>query len=125
LYWETIFDKKFAFVNRGAMKRLHLLIIIGCFGLAVSASAFARDTEPAGVQFDRVANGISLYEAYCADCHKSFAKTTKPQRSVSRLRSSIQHFSEMSNLDFLNNEQLDAIASALSTIPLKAASFKK
>lgn len=85
----------------------------------MSTPVFALDDGHVSDQYGQVANGISLYEEYCADCHMSFIKTTKPQRSVSRLRSSIKHFSAMNSLDFLNNEQLDAIASALNTIPLK------
>ena len=106
------------------MNRLYILIIISYCGLAISASSFADDTKHS-VQSEQVANGISLYEEFCANCHKSFAKTTKPQRSVSRLRSSIKHFPVMSYLDFLNDEQLDALATALRTIPLKEVSLKK
>ena len=66
--------------------------------------------------------GISLYEEYCANCHRPFSRTTKPHTNTSRLRSSIKLFPAMSNLDFLTTEQIDAIASALATINLRQVS---
>jgi mono/diheme cytochrome c family protein len=74
--------------------------------------------EEARIESQKVSTGIFLYEKNCAKCHRSFAKTTKPQRPLNRLRSSIKQFPAMSNLDFLNEEQLKALASALATSPL-------
>ncbi len=76
------------------------------------------------VNLTEIEKGISLYEEFCANCHKSFAKTTKPQRSLSRLRSAIEYIPAKKFLDFLSDEQLEAIASALRTVPLKEASHK-
>ncbi|MGW8313370.1 MAG: hypothetical protein ACWGOL_09085, partial [Desulfuromonadales bacterium] len=50
-------------------------------------------------------------EKYCASCHRPFAQTTKPQRSVGRLRSAIKAFPSMNNLDFLSEMQLEAMSS--------------
>lgn len=107
------------------MNRLFFLMIISCCGLALSSPVFAFESARSGVPSGQVKEGITLYEEYCANCHQSFAKTTKPHRSIGRLRSSIEHFAVMNNLDFLNDEQLEALASALRTIPLKAASLNK
>jgi mono/diheme cytochrome c family protein len=93
--------------------------------MAVSLPAFANDTGRDQNRFEQVAYGISLYEEHCANCHQGFAETTKPQRSVERLRSSIEHFPVMNSLDFLNPQQLDAIAEALNTVPLKEAALSK
>ena len=107
------------------MNRLYILIIIIFCGLAISASSFADDTKHISSQSEQVEKGISLYEEFCANCHKRFAKTTKPQRSLSRLRSAIEYIPAKKFLDFLNDEQLVAIASALKTVPLKEASQKR
>jgi hypothetical protein len=48
--------------------------------------------------------------------HKSLLM--KPQRSVNRLRSSIENFPAMKNPDFLDNEKLEAIAAVLATASL-------
>lgn len=107
------------------MNHFYKFIVLSCCALAISASSFAFDTEQVSTKSEQIAYGVSLYEEFCANCHQSFAKTTKPKRSVDRLRSSIEYFSVMKELDFLNDVQLDAIATALSTIPLKEASLKK
>lgn len=107
------------------MNRLYILIIILFFGLAISASSFADETKHISGQSEQIEKGISLYEEFCANCHKSFAKTTKPQRSLSRLRSAIGYIPAKKFLDFLSDEQLESIASALRTVPLKEASHKR
>jgi len=107
------------------MDRLYILIIIISCGLAISASSFADDTKHISSQSEQIKKGISLYEEFCANCHKSFAKTTKPQRSLSRLRSAIEYIPTKNFLDFLSDEQLEAIALALRTVPLKQASHKR
>ena len=107
------------------MKRLYIFIIILFYGLAISASSFADVTKHKSSQSTQIEKGISLYEEFCANCHKSFAKTTKPQRSLSRLRSAIEYIPAKKFLDFLSDEQLEAITSALRTVPLKEASQKQ
>jgi hypothetical protein len=125
LYLKIIFGRKSLPTNEEEMNRLYILIVLCCCVLAISAPSFAREIEQISVQSEQVAYGVSLYEEFCANCHKSFAKTTKPQRSVNRLRSSIEYFPVMNDLDFLSDQQLDAIATALRTIPLKEASLRK
>ena len=100
------------------MNRFYLLIITCYFGLLVSCTSLVSASKEASTEAQKTSTGISLYENHCVKCHRSFAKTTKPQRSFNRLRSSIKQFPAMSNLDFLNDEQLKALASALATIPL-------
>ncbi len=107
------------------MNRLYISIVILFCGLAISASSFADVSKQISSQSEEIENGISLYEEFCANCHKSFNKTTKPQRSLSRLRSAIEYIPAKKFLDFLSDEQLEAIASALRTVPLKEASHKK
>lgn len=107
------------------MNRLYILIIILFCGLAISASSFADDTKHLSGQSEQIEKGISLYEEFCANCHKSFAKTTKPQRSLNRLRSAIEYIPAKKFLDFLSDEQLESIALALRTVPLKEASHKR
>ena len=106
------------------MGRLFLLIIILCSGLVVLISCAPKPSNDIIAPNQKATNGISLYEEYCASCHKPFAKTTKPQRRIGRLRSSIEHFPAMNNLDFLSDVQLEAIASALATISTEYASNK-
>ena len=100
------------------MNRFYLLIIVCYVGLLMSCTSLVSASKEASIESQKTSTGISLYEEYCAKCHRSLAKTTKPQRSFNRLRSSIKQFPAMSNLDFLNDEQLKALASALATIPL-------
>ena len=107
------------------MNRLYILIFIISCALAIPASSFADDSKQISGQSEQVEKGISLYEQFCANCHKGFAKTTKPQRSLNRLRSAIEYIPAKKFLDFLSDEQLAAIASALRTVPLKEASHKR
>ena len=81
---------------------------------AEKAADAAIVVEAGGVQ----AMGQALYSTHCAGCHRPLAKTTKAQRSASRLRSSIHQFPAMAGLDALSDEQLAAIAAALKTAPL-------
>ena len=95
------------------MTRLSLFVFCCSTFLAAcsvnTSSKLASQSQPA-------TNGISLYEKYCASCHRPFAQTTKPQRSVSRLRSAIRFFPSMNSLDFLTDVQLEAISSALAAV---------
>jgi mono/diheme cytochrome c family protein len=81
--------------------------------------SFANSSKNMKPQPQTVINGISLYEEHCARCHRPFDKTTKPQRRISRLRSSIKHIPAMSKFVFLSDVQLGDIASALATRPLQ------
>jgi len=81
------------------MNRLYILMIILC-GLAISASSFADDTKHLSGQSEQIEKGISFYEEFGANCHKSFAKTTKPQRSLNRLCSAIEYIPAKKFLDF-------------------------
>ena len=107
------------------MFRFYLIFALCCSALAVSLPASANDAGRDRNQSEQVSYGISLYEEHCANCHQGFAETTKPQRSVERLRSSIEHLPAMNSLDFLNSQQLDAIAAALNTVPLQEAALTK
>ena len=82
------------------MNRLYIFIIILFFGLAISASSFADDTKHLSGQSEQIEKGISFYEEFGANCHKSFAKTTKPQRSLNRLCSAIEYIPAKKFLDF-------------------------
>ena len=107
------------------MNRLFILMIILFCGLAISASSFDDATKHISSQSEQIEKGISLYEQFCANCHKSFANTTKPQRSLNRLRSAIEYIPAKKFLDFLSDDQLESIASALRTVPLKEVSHKR
>ncbi|NIV16268.1 MAG: hypothetical protein GWN62_34930 [Aliifodinibius sp.] len=105
-----MFFQKSLFMNRYCLLLLTWLVIS-------SASSFSASVENE-LNSAEISRGIILYEELCAKCHDRFEKTTKPQRSVNRLRSSIEHFPAMRNLDFLDNEELEAIAAALATVSL-------
>ena len=60
-------------------------------------------------------DGVSLYEKYCANCHKPFEETTKPHSTARRLRSAINQFPAMNDLNFLSDAQLEEVAAALAT----------
>ena len=99
------------------MSRVRLLIVGGCCGLlflvsTVNASDYEsrRPEEPSA--------GLSLYEEFCSACHRPLNKTAKPQRSLSRIRSSIKQFPPMGNLSFLTDEQLKLIVSELATVSI-------
>jgi mono/diheme cytochrome c family protein len=62
--------------------------------------------------------GDGLYAEHCAGCHQPLARTTKAQRSASRIRSANRQFPAMTKLDRLSDAELEAIAGALRTIPL-------
>ena len=104
------------------MTRLSILAFCSTIFLAACSSS---KTSHLASQPQPATNGIALYEEYCASCHRPFAQTTKPQRSVSRLRSSINLFPSMRSLGFLSNAQLEAVSSALATIDLHQAARDK
>ena len=104
------------------MDRLCALIILNCCWILLLTACSASMPVGKNTQLQNSMGGISLYEEYCASCHRSFAKTTKPQRSLNRLRSSIVQFPAMSNLDFLSDAQLEAISASLATVPLQRVS---
>ena len=85
-------------------------LLTTCICLLVAALPALADSVG-----DPVADGIALYEEHCASCHKTFERTTKPQRSAGRLRSSITRFPSMASLASLSDEEIDAIAAALAT----------
>ena len=100
------------------MNRPRLLILATCCILFAATTACTHTTAKESSQSQNVLAGIALYDEYCAKCHRPLARTSKIQRPVTRLRSSIYRFPAMRNLDFLNEKQLEAISSALATIPL-------
>ena len=100
------------------MHRFGLLIITAYCGFLMLTAAPAKASEKLSAPSGKISAGMALYEEYCADCHRSFYKTTKPQRQASRLRSSINFFPAMNNLNFLSDEQIEAIAAALATLSL-------
>jgi len=104
------------------MTRLCFIVFCGSIFLAAcsvnTSSKLASQSQPG-------TDGISLYEKYCASCHRPFAQTTKPQRNVSRLRSAIKLFPSMNYLDILSDAQLEAVSSALADISLQQASRAK
>jgi cytochrome c len=99
------------------------LVVFGC-SIFLAACSVSTSSKLAS-QPQPATNGISLYEKYCASCHRPFAQTTKPQRSVSRLRSAIRLFPSMNDLYFLSDVQLEAISSSLATINLQQVSRPK
>lgn len=96
-------------------------IVMLC-GLLLLAACTAHIPDDDMVQAQPSSNGVSLYETYCAGCHGTFARTTKPNRSAVRLRSAINHFPVMQDLDFLTDRQLGQVATALSMVNLQQAS---
>jgi hypothetical protein len=96
-------------------------IAVFCVSILLAACA-AHSPGKEIVLAQQGTGGVSLYQAYCANCHGPFARTTKPGRSTGRLRSAINQFPVMQNLDFLTDRQLQEIASALATINLQQAS---
>jgi hypothetical protein len=96
----------------------YLVVLLSCCALLLTDCANVRDKE-SNVGTEHVElNGPALYAKYCARCHRPLEKTTKAQRSASRLRSANRQFPAMTNLDFLTDDQLEAIANALKTIPI-------
>jgi len=91
-----------------------LFLVVFCCSIFLAACSVNTSSKRAS-QSQPATNGISLYEQYCASCHRSFAHTTNPQRSFSRLRSAIRFFPSMNDLYFLSDAQLEAISSALAT----------
>lgn len=91
-------------------------------GSILLASCAASTSPKLAARSQPDINGVSLYQEYCAHCHRPIAQTTKPQRNASRLRSAIKIFPSMSDLDFLSDTQLEAVASVLANVHLKQAS---
>ena len=120
--WWSYQNLLFSWFCEEIMTRLYLVVFSCSIFLAAcsvnSASKLASQSQPA-------TNGISLYEKYCASCHRPFAQTTKPRRSVSRLRSAIRLFPSMNDLNFLSDVQLEAVSSALATINSQQVSMPK
>jgi len=63
-------------------------------------------------------NGATLYATYCAGCHNPLASTTKPGRTATQIQNSITSVSSMNSLSTLSSAQIQAIATALATIPI-------
>jgi len=101
-----------------------LSFVVFCCSIFLAACSVNTSSELASQSLPTT-NGISLYEKYCASCHRPFAHTTKPQRNVSRLRSAIKFFPSMNDLYFLSDVQLEAVSSALATINLQQVSRTK
>ena len=100
-----------------------LLFIVLAVCTSVFLAACAASTSPeAMVPSQHDINGVSIYEKYCARCHKPFSATTKANRSAMRLRSAINQFPAMNDLGFLTDEQLKEVASALATTNLQKVS---
>ena len=89
-----------------------LLLLLFLSLLLGTASAALADSAQS------VQEGQRLYAEHCASCHRPLEKTTKAQRSATRLRSANRQFPAMFKLDALTDSQLAAIAAALKTIPL-------
>ena len=87
-----MFDNKSLSAHEEEMNRFYILMFFCCSAMAASVSSSANAAEHDNLQSAQVVYGVSLYEEYCADCHQSFAKTTKPKRSIKRLSSSIELF---------------------------------
>jgi len=96
-------------------------LVVFCCSIFLAACSVNTSSQLAS-QSQPATNGISLYEKYCASCHRPFAHTTKPQRSVSRLRSAIRFFPSMNGLYFLSDVQLEAISSSLAAIDFQQVS---
>ncbi len=103
---------------------IRLLVAIACCGSILLMSCSVKTSPEVTYQSRSHLDGISLYEEYCANCHRPFSTTTKPHTNAGRLRSSIKVFPAMNNLDFLTTEQIDAISSALATINLQRVTKK-
>jgi hypothetical protein len=103
---------------------IRLFTALACCCAIFLMSCSARPSTEVAVQSQSNLEGITLYQQYCANCHRPFSKTTKPHTNASRLRSAIRFFPAMSNLDFLTAEQIDAVASALATIDLQQVTKK-
>ena len=101
-----------------------IFVVFYCLVLSISQSLASpvnekdSDNTPIIEAGGLLAMGQALYSTHCSACHRPLAKTTKAQRSASRLRSSIHQFPAMAGLDALSDEQLTAIAAALKTAPL-------
>lgn len=103
------------------MLRKSLLMIIICLFLCSCAhqTAMPAGTELQATSADNTApgadelDGALLYQAHCASCHAPLEKSSKKNRTVSRIHSAIRHFSGMRYLDFLTIQQLQAIAEVL------------
>lgn len=101
---------------------IRLFTALACCCSIFLASCTVNTAPEVASQSQSRIEGSSLYEEYCANCHRSFNKTTKPHTTASRLRSSIKLFPAMNTLEFLTAEQIDAIASALATVKLERLS---
>lgn len=94
------------------------LLITSCLCVFLLASTSLAAVGEASSDAAMISAGISLYEEHCARCHRPFARTTKPQRPVNRLRSAISQFPVMHSLNSLNDEQFKALTTALVTLSL-------
>lgn len=102
------------------MTRLFTVVACCCsiFLMSCSLNASSETVSQSPSHLD----GRSLYQEYCANCHRPINRTTKSHTNASRLRSAIKLFPAMNKLDYLSAEQIDAIASALATIKLEQVS---
>nr|NIS42157.1 hypothetical protein [Desulfuromonadales bacterium] len=60
-------------------------------------------------------DGRQLYKHYCSDCHQALEQTEKPDRSVRRILSAIQHLPAMNHLQHLSEAQCRAIAEVMKS----------
>lgn len=99
------------------MPHYYLFALLSCCALLLAGCAGAPAGNSAAEADRGELDGPALYAKYCARCHRPLEKTTKSHRSASRLRSANRQFPAMAKLDFLTDDQLEAIAVALRTIP--------
>jgi len=105
------------FPGEDTVPRVYLTVLLSCCALLLAGCTGIRSESRAADATGDELNGPALYEKHCARCHRPLEKTTKPQRSASRLRSANRQFPAMNYLDFLTDAQLEAIAAALGTLP--------
>jgi len=95
---------------RVAITILLLLLLGACAPTQMTPSSGNATTS----QLDE-SEGARLYRQHCANCHRPLAKSSKPDRSPSRIHSAIRHFQVMRFLDNLSMDEIRSISDALAT----------
>jgi len=76
-----------------------------------------RTAETATGNGEMALDGKGLYEKHCASCHGVLNESTASRSSFDSIQSALLNIPEMQNLPALEDDQVTALATALSKTP--------
>jgi len=97
-----------------ALRIATTILLLLLLGACAPSQMTPGSGNSATLQIDE-SDGARLYRQHCASCHRPLAKSSKQDRSPSRIHSAIRHFQVMRFLDNLSMDEIRSISDALTT----------